>query len=108
VPKQLCSLFAVDWEDGGADRHDSGVEQVGDGKMKEGKFEYELKRCYFDAAIEDVAIPQTKAMVLIDEAKKEFPWRNILTEIINGKQYWSEADIKETCKWFLKWFGDEK
>jgi hypothetical protein len=45
----------------------------------------------------------------LDEAQKEFPLANITKQIYEeNKEWWSSADVKNTCKWFVKWFGKVK
>jgi len=45
---------------------------------------------------------------MVELAKKEFVWRHIVNDLIEGKGYWSEYDIKVVAKWFRKWFGDDE
>jgi len=60
----------------------------------------------FPKEIEDMAVSQF--LPIIAEAKKEFVWRYIVDDLIEGKGYWSEYDIKVVAKWFRKWFGDDE
>jgi len=44
---------------------------------------------------------------ILKECREEFPWRHILDDLIEGKGYWSEHDIRVVASWFKEWLGDK-
>lgn len=71
-------------------------------------FEKELKdgKIKFNSTMEDTLVSIGEVLMIIDEAKKEFPEvpQNHPEELI-PEDYWLEL-AKDREKWFLEWFGD--
>jgi len=75
-----------------------------------GEFKKLIKECFgkISAFDETIICDDFCIFAIINEAKKEFVWRHIVNDLIEGKGYWSEYDIKVVAKWFVKWFGDDE